>query len=221
MNRRIEALCSLIEQGSILADIGTDHALLPIRAVLDGRAVRAYACDVRQGPLHQAEANIAEAGLSEKITVILSDGFDLVPDDCTDAVIAGMGYYTAAGILDRAAERLMRLRTVIVQINAEVPLLRQWVSDHHFTIDRELTLYDRGHYYTALRIRMIPHEAYSAHEILCGVSEAIADMDVHLAMARHTLRKLEGILPYRTEDDPLVKEADAWRQFIRSNEKDR
>ena len=48
MNRRINTISEMIMKGVILADIGTDHAFLPIMAVRNGTAVKAYACDNEQ-----------------------------------------------------------------------------------------------------------------------------------------------------------------------------
>lgn len=50
----------LIPKESALADIGSDHALLPVAAVQSGRAVRAVAGEVNDGPLQAAAKQVAE-----------------------------------------------------------------------------------------------------------------------------------------------------------------
>ena len=175
MSKRIRALAELVPSGSVLADIGTDHGLLPILAVEQGIVPKAYACDVAEGPLSQAEANIAQKGLQDSVLPILGSGFENVPEDCTSAVLAGMGYYTAVGILEDAMERLGSLEAVIVQINADVPMLRKWISDHHFTILKERTVEDRKKYYTAVVFCTKPHDAYSEMQQYAGVEEVQED----------------------------------------------
>ncbi len=175
MSKRIRALVELVPSGSVLADIGTDHGLLPILAVEQGIVTKAYACDVAEGPLSQAKANIAQKGLQDSITAILGSGFEHVPEDCTSAVLAGMGYFTAVGILEDALDRLDDLKSVIVQINADVPMLRKWISDHHFTITEELTVEDRKKFYTAVVFNTSPHEAYSKDELYAGIEEVQKD----------------------------------------------
>ena len=175
MSKRIRALAELVPSGSVLADIGTDHGLLPILVVQQGIVRKAYAGDVAEGPLSQAEANIAQKGLQDSIQTILGNGFENVPEDCTSAVLAGMGYYTATGILEDAIDRLDQYEAVIVQINADVPMLRRWISDHHFTIQKERTIEDRKKYYTAIVFNTEPHEAYTEMQRYAGVEEVQED----------------------------------------------
>ncbi|MBR2759683.1 MAG: tRNA (adenine(22)-N(1))-methyltransferase TrmK, partial [Solobacterium sp.] len=52
--KRMEGLKRMIPKNAVLADIGTDHAYLPILAVSDHTIEKAYACDVAPGPLSQA-----------------------------------------------------------------------------------------------------------------------------------------------------------------------
>ena len=82
----------MTREGSRLADIGTDHAYLPIELCLSGKIPSAIACDINPMPLRSAEENIARFGLSDIIQTRLSDGLDRVaPDEADDIVIAGMG----------------------------------------------------------------------------------------------------------------------------------
>ena len=79
--RRIHSQCvrsrvcllytSCVPAGVIVADIGTDHAFLPVELVSSGQIPRAYACDIGVGPLEHARATIEEAGLQAQIALIL------------------------------------------------------------------------------------------------------------------------------------------------------
>lgn len=94
LDTRLKMVYDLVRNG-VLCDIGTDHAKLPVYAVLNGKATKALACDVNKGPLISAEQNIKEHGLSDKIKTVLSNGFlsidqnDFNSVDCF--VMAGMG----------------------------------------------------------------------------------------------------------------------------------
>ena len=92
---RLKAIADCVPEGTIVADIGTDHAFLPVELIASGKIERAYACDIGTGPLEHARATVAEAGLQAQISLILTPGLEKVPQDAQVAVIAGMGWMTA------------------------------------------------------------------------------------------------------------------------------
>ena len=51
LSPRLAAIAAQVPQGSRLADIGTDHAYLPVALLLDGIIPSAVASDVNRGPL--------------------------------------------------------------------------------------------------------------------------------------------------------------------------
>ena len=61
-------------------DVGTDHAYLPCYVVAEGIAGKAYAGDNKAGPLKNAQENIRELGLQEKVIPILADGIGETDD---------------------------------------------------------------------------------------------------------------------------------------------
>ena len=61
-------VAGLVRDGHPLADIGTDHAYLPVFLLQEGRIPSAAACDVREGPLQNA-ASIASMVLTTESLV--------------------------------------------------------------------------------------------------------------------------------------------------------
>ena len=79
-------------RGGFLADVGTDHAHLPVYLYQLGKIRGAVASDVNEGPLARAKANIAAYGAEKGIATELSDGLArLAPYQPDDIVIFGMG----------------------------------------------------------------------------------------------------------------------------------
>ena len=73
------------------ADIGTDHALLPVYLCQKG-CPRAFASDINEGPIDRARANIAKYGLSDRITAARRDGLDGIERFAPGfVIICGMG----------------------------------------------------------------------------------------------------------------------------------
>ena len=110
---RLKAIADCVPEGTIVADIGTDHAFLPVELIASGKIERAYACDIGTGPLEHARATVAEAGLQAQISLILTPGLEKVPQDAQVAVIAGMGWMTAKEILENDFERLGQFQRIL------------------------------------------------------------------------------------------------------------
>ncbi len=106
LDRRLQAVLSLIPTGSILLDIGTDHCKLPAEGLLSGRLAGAYAADIRPGPLAAAEKQLRALDLDRKIPLFLSDGLKNIPMDVLEGVtavsIAGMGGELIELIMDQS-----------------------------------------------------------------------------------------------------------------------
>ena len=72
VSKRLETIVSFV-QGRVLADIGCDHAYVVVQSLLENRVQKAYACDVSQGPLERARANIEISGLINRDITIFGD----------------------------------------------------------------------------------------------------------------------------------------------------
>lgn len=100
LDTRLRCVAQQVRPGSRLADIGTDHAYLPVWLVENGICPRAIASDLRQGPAAAARRTIEGAGLADRIEVRVGDGLSpLRPGEADDIVMAGMGGETMAAIL--------------------------------------------------------------------------------------------------------------------------
>lgn len=149
-SRRLLYIASNITE-SVIADIGCDHALVCIEAIEQCRARKAYACDVRPGPLKQAAANISLAGLSGQIVCRQASGLENLPDDVQELVIAGMGAHLIIDILSQNPPK-NGVTSMILSSHKDTPALRQWLCGHGWRIDREKVI-DEGHFYPVLFVR--------------------------------------------------------------------
>ena len=208
---RIKAIASMVKQGMILADIGTDHAFLPIMLVKDGTVPKAYACDITEGPLSIAKKNIAHEDLNDRIQPILSDGFTHVPYDVQCAVIAGMGCDTIISILERGMEHITNMEQVIVEANNEPEKMRKWISDHGFTILDEQVVHERCHDYVIICFNTTKHVPYTEEEIILGPVLKERNEPPFQDYCTHQRDKLAMILSHR-KDDELIKRKQYFEQ---------
>ena len=151
LSPRLKEAAALVRKVDTIADIGTDHAYLPVQLVKIGICPKAYACDLREGPLQNARKTVEAAGLSAYITTVLSNGLDALPAHCADDVIfAGMGGILIAELLQRAAWLKNEHVRVIAQPMSHAEDVRLWLFQNGFSIDEEAALFDRHHGYVVL-----------------------------------------------------------------------
>ena len=92
LDGRLSSAAKFVRQGARFADIGTDHAYLPLSLLSEGRIEYAVCSDINRGPLESARANAEALGLSDKVSFHLTDGaLGLEDEGITDVAIAGMG----------------------------------------------------------------------------------------------------------------------------------
>ena len=153
MNLRLRTLAQMVDQGARVADIGTDHAYLPIQLVKEGKVDYAIASDVAAGPLENAEKDIIAAGLENKIETRLGSGLETIraKDRIDTVVIAGMGGKLMTNILNEAWSRNFHFATLILEPNVGEPGVREWLSAHKYQIINEKIIAEAGHIYELIK----------------------------------------------------------------------
>lgn len=151
---RLQAVASFVPEGARLADIGTDHAYLPVSLLLDGKIPGAIAADLRKGPLDRARMTAQEYGCTEKVSFRLCDGLAEIKSYETDVIsIAGMGGETIADIL--AAAKWMNRNGIpaILQPMSSQPELRRWLWQNGYAIREEKLVREGDTLYVVLLVQ--------------------------------------------------------------------
>ena len=162
---RIKALASLVDKDSKLIDIGTDHALLPIYLYENEITKNVTGSDISSNALEFAKVNLEKHKLSDKIKLIVSDGFDNLDDEYDTAVISGMGTDTIKKILDR--ENLPK--KLIISSHKNVDKLRLFMNKKGYKITKEIVIKDNNIYYDIIKYEK-GKEILSNYDILVGKS---------------------------------------------------
>lgn len=153
ISKRLEAVAAMATSGWKVADVGTDHAYIPIVLVRQGSAPGAIAMDVNQGPLGKAKENIRQFGLEDKIETRLSDGLEaLLPGEVQSVIIAGMGGPLTIRILKEGVGKLEGCRELILQPQSEIRLVREYLESQGWSIDREEMILEDGRYYPMMHV---------------------------------------------------------------------
>lgn len=148
LSSRLQNVLELVRPCAVLADVGTDHALLPIAAVQGGLAARAVATDLREGPLVGARANIERAGVADRVIAVRGDGLAALQHLTAEAVvIAGMSGGSMLRMFEGAPDVLSRIVQLIVQPNQNVAWLRAWALRTGWHLRDERMLEERGRFF--------------------------------------------------------------------------
>lgn len=148
ISERLKCVASLVNKGARVADIGTDHAYLPIYLVQNGISNKVYACDVRKEPLRRAKLHIDEYGLSDKITTQLCDGLKGINKGDVDTVtICGMGGKLMKNILKAGIDKLGDNTQLVLSAQSELRDFRKYLLEAGIYIKSEHMLLEDGKYY--------------------------------------------------------------------------
>ncbi|MTH52451.1 tRNA (adenine(22)-N(1))-methyltransferase TrmK [Bacillus mangrovi] len=138
LSKRLSKVAEYIPEGSILADIGSDHAYLPCYAVIKGKAKNAIAGEVVEGPYRSALSQVKRSGLDDRIAVRKGDGLAVLEtDEATCITIAGMGGGLIAKILENGKDKLGAARRLILQPNVNADLIRIWLINNGWELKAE------------------------------------------------------------------------------------
>ncbi|MFR8369038.1 MAG: tRNA (adenine(22)-N(1))-methyltransferase [Lachnospira sp.] len=148
ISERLKCVAGLVNKGARVADIGTDHAYLPIYLVQNGISNKVYACDVRKEPLRRAKLHIDEYGLSDKITTQLCDGLKGINKGDVDTVtICGMGGKLMKNILKAGIDKLGDNTQLVLSAQSELRDFRKYLLETGIYIKSEHMLLEDGKYY--------------------------------------------------------------------------
>lgn len=134
---RLRNICDKISAERI-ADIGTDHAYIPINALTEKRCGWAAASDIRKGPLEIAAANVRKYNLQDKISLRLGAGLEKIEKgEAEEIIIAGMGGIMIRDIIAQDIEKARSAGRLILQPMNAAPELRDFLFKNHFKISCE------------------------------------------------------------------------------------
>ncbi|MCZ8518733.1 MULTISPECIES: tRNA (adenine(22)-N(1))-methyltransferase [Paenibacillus] len=151
LSQRLQTIAKEVPAGSRLADIGSDHALLPSFLAQQGIIAGGVAGEVNEGPRDAAARQVRSAGLSGRIDVRLGDGLAVLSPGEVDVVtIAGMGGVLIASILEEGKSKLEGVKRLILQPNVGEGAVRQWLLDEGWVLIREQILEEDGKRYEVL-----------------------------------------------------------------------
>ena len=180
ISKRLLCCASMVQPGSRVADIGTDHGYLGIYLLQSSAARHVIACDLRKDPLENARRNAKLFGVDGEMELRLSDGLEkILPDEVDTVVMAGMGGDLIQKILSQCPWRKREGLQFILQPQSAGNVLRRWLCEDGFEIQREEPVQDGHFLYTVMDIRqgepapLTPGTEYASPALLASGSPLV------------------------------------------------
>lgn len=169
LSARLTAIAAMVPKGAYLADIGSDHAWLPIFLVESGKIDWAMAIDNKVGPFMRMKANVAQSKAANHIVCSHSDGISALSPSVDTLALCGMGGLLSCEILEAHPEKLGNIRTIIMDPHRDLIAVRKRVSELGFHIEEEKMVFEDRIYYTIIRfVRGVARVPYTSNELAFG-----------------------------------------------------
>lgn len=178
LSERLKLIADKVPKESRIADIGSDHALLPVYLAEQKMINFAIAGEVNSGPLEAAKQQVKLAGLNDIIEVRKGNGLAVLQTNEVDVItIAGMGGGLITQILSEGFSKLDNVKQLVLQPNVGEELVRMWLYKHDwYLIQEDIVLEDNKIYEVLNAVKVekaanLNRELYSLHKFF----EAVPD----------------------------------------------
>ena len=196
LSLRLERVAANVPHGARLADIGSDHAYLPVALMRRGVIAAAVAGEVATTPFHAAQRTVRDNGLEQHITVRLADGLAAIEaaDGITAISVCGMGGETIRDILESGKAHLSGQERLVLQPNGGEQPLRQWLMDNGYSISSEELLRENRFYYEIIVAERAGPVVYSAEQLYFGPLQMQARSPAFIAKWQRLLHQKQKTL---------------------------
>ena len=201
LDNRLKLCAEFVRDGVKIADIGTDHAYLPVWLCRIGKCPSAIAADINPDPLKRGKQTIIEANMSELVKTRLSDGLkEIGQNEADDIVIAGMGGELIARILSDWEFSKDSSKHFILQPMTKAEVLIKWLCDNGYEIIKQDCCIAAKKCYTVLLVKY--------------TGEILARDESFYYLAKLTPNKKETHLQFvRSQINRLLKQANGDVRF--------
>ena len=168
LSKRLSEIADMINNKTVLLDVGCDHALLDIYLLQNKKIKKAIACDITKGALNQAEKNIKLYNV-KNIETRLSDGLDKINnnDKVYVLVLSGLGDVKIINILKNDLSKLKHINNIIIQSNTGVNKIREYLVSINYFIKEEVLVEENNIIYTIINFEK-GRKKYTKKEIKYG-----------------------------------------------------
>ncbi len=208
LSKRLETLITLAGTAESVADIGTDHGMVPIELVRRGAFARAIASDVRKGPLAAASAHVRAAGFADQIELRLGDGLRvLTPGEADVILISGMGGALMERILTEGEAAAKAAQRLVLSPQSEIPGFRHFLQESGYAITAEEMVYEDRKFYVLMTAEPGEETPWEGADLFYGKRLLEEGGETVTAYVKKRKAVLERILKsLKKAEDPKAEE---------------
>lgn len=214
---RLQAVADMVADCGTLADIGTDHAYLPVYLLKTGKIQHAIASDIRKGPVARAQSTTKRFGESERIETRLGAGMTtLQAEEADTVVISGMGGILIANIIQESKALLTENTALILQPMTAMRELREYLSENNFCIAQEVLAKEENKLYHIMKVVRGTEKITDLTELYLGkrlLENRPPYFEEYLAGRIHALRTAADGMEH-SKSENVIKKLEEYRYLL-------
>lgn len=154
LTQRMHAITGLCPASGRIADIGSDHGLMPIALITEGKAQRAIASDISEKSLEKAKRNLKKYDMEERVELRTGDGLKILrPGEAQLILITGLSGPLIAEMVLKGQSVLNDETFLLLSPNQAPGILRERLAKNGFeTLDEDL-VQENGKFYPVMLMK--------------------------------------------------------------------
>lgn len=150
-SKRLKTIANMVDYGTKIADVGSDHCYVPIMCCKENKIEFAQAIDNKKAPYEKIIKTIKENDLENKIKPSFSDGLDQLDEEVDTLVLAGMGGKLIIAILNKNISKLEHVNTIIIDAHNDRYEVTKYLEKIGYKIIQNCFLYEAGIAYDVMK----------------------------------------------------------------------
>lgn len=173
LSKRLKTVADFVKKDLPIADIGSDHAYLPIYLIQNDIISSAIAGEVVEGPFENAKNKVNSLKIEDKISVRLGSGLNVLTteDEIGTVTVCGMGGNLITEILLEGLNKskLPLNARLVLQPNNGEKTLRKFLKENKFKILSESIIEENNKIYEIIVAEyQLDDFEYSENELTFG-----------------------------------------------------
>lgn len=152
ISKRLKFIADLVCAGPVAADIGTDHAIVPVYLLKEDRVGKVIAVDLSRECIKKAQDAAIRHHLEEQLEARLSDGLEKIsPGEVSSIVISGMGGILMTQILESGLDVVLETKELILSPHRDADLVREFLENNDLEIVLDEVIEDKKKKYCVIK----------------------------------------------------------------------